>query len=116
MDNYRPLTVLPYLSKIPERDIKEQLMDSLESILNPNLCRYRKGFSTQHALISVLEKWKTKLDKKGYAGAGLMELSKTFDCINHELLIAKIAAYGLSDNALRLIHNYLYQNDGKEQK
>ena len=100
MDSYRPLTVLPYLSKIPERDIKEQLMDSLESILNPNLCGYRKGFSTQHALISMLEKWKTQLDKKGYAGAVLMDLSKAFDCINHELLIAKLAAYGLSDNAL----------------
>ena len=107
MDSYRPLTVLPCLSKIPERDIKEQLMDSLESILNPNLCGYRKGFSTQHALISMLEKWKTQLDKKGYAGAVLMDLSKAFDCINHELLIAKLAAYGLSDNALRLIHNYL---------
>ena len=55
----------------------------------------------------MLEKWKTQLDKKGYAGAVLMDLSKAFDCINHELLIAKLAAYGLSDNALRLIHNYL---------
>ena len=96
--NYRPLSVLPYLSKIPERDLKVQLMEALEQVLNPNLCGYRKGFSTQHALISMLEKWKKQLDKKGYEEAVLMDLSKAFDCINHELLIAKLDAYGLSEN------------------
>ena len=105
--NYRPLSVLPYLSKIPERVLKTQLMEQLEHVLNPNLCGYRKGFSTQHALISMLEKWKQQLDKKGYAGAVLMDLSKAFDCINHELLIAKLDAYGLTDKALRMISSYI---------
>ena len=54
-------------------------MEQLEHVLNPNLCGYRKGFSTQHALISMLEKWKQQLDKKGYAGAVLMDLSKAFE-------------------------------------
>ena len=47
------------------------------------------------------------LDKSGYAGALLMDLSKAFDCIDHELLIAKLHAYGLSRNALKMIHSYL---------
>ena len=93
-------------------------MEQLEHVLNPNLCGYRKGFSTQHALISMLEKWKQQLDKKGYAGAVLMDLSKAFDCINHELLIAKLDAYGLTNKALRMINNYisclLYTSDAAD--
>ena len=48
-------------------------------------------------------------DRKGYAGAILMDLSKAFDCIDYDLLIAKMHAYGLSRNALLLIHSYLSQ-------
>ena len=51
---------------------------------------YRKGFSTKQALLSLLERWKNVLDKKGYGGAVLMGLSKTFDTfLNHELLIGQ---------------------------
>jgi hypothetical protein len=50
---------------------------------------------------------KKSSDQKGFAGAVLMDLSKAFDCINHELLIAKLHAYGFSKNALKLIENYL---------
>ena len=107
MDNYRPLSVLPYASKIFERDLKQQIQNAVENLLHNNLCGYREGFSAQHALISMLEKWKQCLDKKGFAGAVLMDLSKAFDCINYELLIAKLNAYGFSKNALELIHDYL---------
>ena len=68
---------------------------------------YRKGFSTQQALLSLIEKWKKALDKKGYGGAILMDLSKAFDTINHELLIAKLEAYGFSNESLKLLHSYL---------
>ena len=54
-----------------------------------------------------MEKWKESLDNKGYAGAVLMDLSKAFDTINHELLLAKLDAYGFSDNALNVISDYL---------
>ena len=67
-----------------------QLIPYIEIYLSTYLCGYRKGFSTQYALISLIEKWKAILDKKGYAGAVLMDLSKAFDTINHELLIAKL--------------------------
>ena len=68
MGNYRPISVLPYASKVFERIIKNQMHDSMKSILHPHLCGYREGFSAQHALISMLEKWKKSLDNKGYAG------------------------------------------------
>ena len=55
----------------------------------------------------ILEKWKKILDDNGYAVAVLMYLSKVFDTINHELLIAKLHAYGFSKKALPLIASYL---------
>ena len=55
----------------------------------------------------LIEKWKKELDNKGYAGAILMDLSKAFDTINHELLIAKLYAYGFSKDALELINSYM---------
>ena len=71
------------------------------------MCGYRKGFSTQHALLSLIEKWKKVLDNKGYGGAILMDLSKAFDTINHDLLIAKLHVYGFSKESLKLIKSYL---------
>ena len=71
------------------------------------MCGYRKGFSTQHALLSLIEKWKNVLDNKGYGGARLMDLSKAFNTINHDFLIAKLHFYGCSKESLKLIKSYL---------
>ena len=49
-----------------------------------------EGFSAEYSLTSLIENWKASLDKKGFAGVILMDLSKAFDTINHELLIAKL--------------------------
>ena len=105
--NYRPITVLSSTSKILERLVYDQLMEFSVSFLSPLLCAFKKGYNTQHALLRFLETCKMTLDKSGYAGALLMDLSKAFDCIDHELLIAKLHAYGLSRNALKIIHSYL---------
>ena len=71
------------------------------------MCSYRKGFSTQQALLSLTERWKNTLDQNGYGGAILMDLSKAFDTINHDLLIAKLGAYGFDTESLKLIRSYL---------
>ena len=84
-----------------------QIADFISDKLSPYLCGYRKGYSAQHALISLIEHWRVMLDQKGYAGAVLMDLSKAFDCINHELLLAKLHAYGFSIDALTMIKCYL---------
>ena len=107
MGSYRPISVLPYASKIFERVLKKQIQQSLTNIFHPHLCGYREGFSAQHALISMLEKWKKSLDDRGFAGAVLMDLSKAFDCVNHELLLAKLDAYGFNRDALKTILDYL---------
>jgi len=105
--NYRPVSVLSFSSKIFERLLHDQISSYMNKFLSKNLCGYRKGFSSQHALMIMTEKWRKSLDKKGFAGALLMDLSKAFDCLDHELLIAKLHAYGFSIDALELIFEYL---------
>ena len=67
---------------------------------------YRQGFSTQHALIKLTESWRQRLDSRSYSGAVLMNLLKAFDTINHELLIAKLHAYGFNKEFLELNLDY----------
>ena len=87
VENYRPVSVLPTVSKIFERIMQKQITDYIGKFLSPFLCGYRKGFSTQYALLSLIERWRLCLDKQGFAGALLMDLSKAFDTINHELYL-----------------------------
>ena len=84
-NNYRPVSVLPTVSKIIERIMQRQLGGHMNKYLSEYLCGYRKGYSAQHALVALIEKWKSSLEKNGYAGAVLMDLSKAFDCLNHDI-------------------------------
>ena len=84
-----------------------EVSEYIEKHLPPFLCGYRKRFNTQTALLPLLEKWKSASDKKEFAGTVLMYLSKAFNRINHQLLIAKSNPYGFSEPSLKLIYNYL---------
>ena len=100
--NYRPVSILPNLSKILEEHIFKQMSHFFESILSKYQCRLMKGFSSQHCLLAILEKWKRPVDN-----ALLTDLSKAFDYLDHELLIVILNAYGFSLTASKLIHYYL---------
>ena len=84
------------VSKIFERILHKQMSLYVANFLSPYFCAYRKGFSAQQALLSLIEKWKNILDKKRYGGAVLMKLSKAFDTFNHDLLISRLHAYGFT--------------------
>ena len=106
-NNYRPVSILPLISKVFEKIINKQLSIYFEEILSKFQCGFRKGFSTQHCLLLMLEKWKRAVDNNKAFGALLTYLSKAFDCISHDLLIATLNAYELSLSALQLVHSYL---------
>ena len=106
-ENYRPVSILPTASKIFERLMQKEINKHVEKYLSTFLCGYRKGYNAQYAITLMIEKWKHSLDSKGHAGAVLMDLSKAFDTLNHELLIAKLGAYGFEKSALAIILDYL---------
>ena len=101
---------MPVVSKIFERIMEKQIKSFVEKHLSPFLCGFRKGYNTQYALTVMIEKWKKYLDKnEGIAGAILMDLSKAFESINHELLIAKREAYAFNQSALAILLSYLQE-------
>ena len=106
-ENYKPVSVLPLLSKISERLIYDRLNEYLEQYLNSLLCGFRKAHSTQHVLFRLLQEWQNDLDKLGFVGTILMDLSKVYDCLPHSLLIAKFEAYGIGKSGLKLLLSYL---------
>ena len=114
-DNYRPVSILPVLSKLYERSMFKQISEFFENIFSKNQCGFRKGHSTQQCLLAMLEKWKRSVDNGKAFGALLKDLSKGFDCLDHELLIAKLSAYGYSLPALKLIHDYLSHKKQKQE-
>ena len=105
--NYRPVSVLPVVSKLFERLMQKQTNDFIEKHLSPDLCGYRKGYNCQYALLCMIEQWKMSLDNNGLAAGITMDLSKAFDTINYELLIAKLHAYGFNVDSLEIILDYL---------
>ena len=112
-DNFRPVSILPNISKIYERVMFKQMSEFLEPILSKYQCGLRKGFSAQHCLLAMLDKWKSAVDNKKTFGALLTDLSNTFDCLSHDLLTAKLNAYGFSLPALRLVQSYLTRRKQK---
>ena len=106
-ENYRPVSTLPLLFKVFEKLIYKQLSNYIESFLSSILCGFRKAHNTQHALFKLLHSWQKDLDQKGFVGTILMDLSKAYDCIPHDLLIAKLECYGIDKVGLSLILDYL---------
>ena len=105
--NYRPISVLNVFSKVFERFLLNQMLPFIENVTSSLLPANRSKFSTQHVLLRVIEQWRTCLDNDRLVGAVLKDLSKAFDCLPHDLLIAKLGAYGLDQNLLILLMSYL---------
>ena len=102
-DNYRPISILPNTSKIYERYLYNQMQTYFDNLLSKYQCGFRKGFNAQHCLVNMIEKWKESVDSGGVFGALMTDISKAFDCLHHELLIAKLYAYGFYIKSVKLI-------------
>ena len=106
-NNYRKGVYSLLVSKVFEKLMQPQIFAYVEKLSSPFLCGYRKGYSQQHALLTMLEKLKVSFDKGGYGGGVLMDLSKAFDTLDHDLLTAKLYAYGFGRSTLRFIKSDL---------
>ena len=101
--DYRPVSILPLLSKVYEKVTYNQLRDYSETSLNNTLCVFRQEHNMQHALFKLLKLWQQVLDNGGFIGTILVDLWKPYYCIPHNLLIAKLDCYGVDKASLRLL-------------
>ena len=99
--------MLPVISKIFERVICNQISSFFENIFSKFQCGFRKGYSTQHCLLMMLESWKEAVDKNKAFRALMTDLSKASHCLSHDLLIAKMHAYRIDLSSLKLLQDYL---------
>ena len=108
LSNFRPVSLLNCLSKIYKNYIKNHIVNSTNNYISPHVSAYRKGYNSQHLLIRLLEEWRQHLDNNKVVGGVLMDLLKAFDCVPHDLLIAKLVAYSVDENLLMNICSYLW--------
>ena len=111
-ENYRPVSVLTALSKVYGKVMYDQLYNTFCRHLSQNLSGFIKNHSCCTALLTALltEDWRRSLDNRESAMAVAVDLSKAFDSMNHNLLLAKLKAYGLFQSAMSLMSSYLLQS------
>jgi hypothetical protein len=107
--NYRPITLVPALSKVLEKVIANQLIAFLEkhNVLTKSQYGFRKNESTNVAIATIIENMIESLDDKTKCNCVLLDLSKAFDCIQHDILMDKLYKYGVRGIPHKLIESYL---------
>ena len=110
--NYRPISLLPILSKVFEKIINKQTREYLEnhSLLGDRQYGFRSGMSTDQLLLQLVNKIRNlnKNDDSKYVTLAALDIKKAFDCVNHELLIEKLTSkFYFQSSASKLIGNYL---------
>jgi len=106
-NNYRPVSVLTSISKVFESIICDQINAFIEPLMSHKLSAYRKSYSCEDVLLRCIEDWKHAVDMNYIVGCVSMDLSKAFDSLPHNLLLAKLSAYGMSVSSVCMIRSYL---------
>ena len=107
--NYRPISVLPTLSKIFERHIARQIFDFLSKydLLHHEQSGFRQFHSCQTALTELTDTWLKQMDQGNLTGVTLLDFSKAFDLVNHDILLQKLMCYNFDDETQKLFRSYL---------
>ena len=107
--NYRPISILPVLSKIIEKHVTKHLFAYLKKygLLHKSQSGFRQNHSCNTALINLVDKWLSDIDKGEIIGAIFFDLRKAFDVVDHQLLIEKVNSYHFSNNSVNWIRSYL---------
>ena len=108
-NNYRPISILPSLSKVFEKIIHKQISDYFESnkLFYVSQYGFRRRHSTELATIELVDKILIEMDKGEIPLTIFIDFSKAFDTIDHEILLYKLQYYGIKGNSLNLIKCYL---------
>ena len=110
LDNYRPISILPVLSKVFERVVHRQLYIYLEenNLLSKNQFGFRTRSSTQHAVTKFSDSIRLNMDKGLMTGAIFIDLRKVFDTVDHACLLSKLIIYGIRNDELVWFEDYLF--------
>lgn len=109
--NYRPITILPTVSKILEKVVHSQVYSYLlnKKLLTPRQFGFRPKLSTEVALTNFTDLVLEKMDRRLVTGAVFLDLSKAFDTVDHSILFTKLSKSGLSDPVVDWFKSYLLQ-------
>ena len=113
--NYRPVSLLPILSKILERAVYNQLVKYLEEnrILHPSHHGFRKNHSTTTALLEMYSSWVEAVEQDKITAVIMLDMSAAFDLVDKDILVRKLEIYGLEESSARWMDSYL--SDRKQQ-
>ena len=109
MENFRPISLLPTISKIMEKCVFNQVFSYFENnkLLYDSQYGYRKEHSTETACLEIIDKLNKQLDKKEIPLCIFIDLSKAFDTLDHRILLSKLKYYGMDDISLYWFKSYL---------
>ena len=109
IDNYRPISVLPTVSKIMERIVYDQLSEYLEQqgLLSESQYGFLKGYNTELAVTLFTDNIRRAIDSGKMTGAVFIDLRRAFDTVEHKVLLSKLPLKGIVDGELNWIANYL---------
>ena len=109
MDNYRPISLLTSISKLFEKVVFNQLFEYFHknNLFYGSLYGFRKLHSTELAAMELTDKILVDIDKKNISLTVFMDLSKTFDTMDHDILLNKLQYYGITGTALAWFTSYL---------
>ena len=109
VNNYRPISILPTLSKIIEKWTESKLMLYLNkhTLLHKNQSGFRKNYSTESALILMTDSWLKSINDGKLVGCAMIDFRKAFDLVDHQLLLNKLRIYRFSDLSLSWFKSYL---------
>ena len=113
-ENYRPISLLNCFGKVFEKLIYIQMMNFIDK--HKVLFIYQYGFRRKHstslALIDIVDKIKFAIDNNEYALGILLDITKAFDSINHDMLLSKLEHFGFRGHSLLFLESYL--TDGRQ--
>ena len=107
--NYRPISLLPAISKVFEKAVHKQLYDYMtnNNLFNNNQYGFRAKHSTEYAAIDLIDRIMGQIDKNEIPFAVFMDLSKAFDTLDHKIPLQKLQYYGIQGTHLKWFESYL---------
>ena len=112
MGNYRPISILPIISKVFEKEVFQQLYHYLK--VNSILSKFQSDFPPLHLTVSVLiqmcDDWSDNMDKGRLTGVVFLDIRKAFNSVDHSILLEKVQFYGVADFFFLFVNIYFSQH------